>query len=75
MTHSQFLDWLWGIAGGWLGWKPNEFEFSSMDDILKAYEAHVEKLKTIYGSGEDKNKKQEIQTAEHFIAAFGNKGQ
>lgn len=73
MTPQDFLVWLQEIATGWLGWKPNEFEFANMSDILVAYEGHLKKLKTIHGSGEEKTK-QEITDAQAFAATFGNRG-
>jgi len=73
MSHAEFLEWLWKIAGGWLNWRPNEFEFANMADITTAYEGQLEKLEILHGSNK-KDKKKPISTAEEFIAAFGNKG-
>ena len=55
MTPAAFLEWLWKIAGGWLMWRPHEFEYANIADIMLAYEGHIEKLKLIHGSGEEKN--------------------
>lgn len=75
MTHSQFLDWLWRIAGGWLGWRPGEFEYSNIADIVSAYEGQIEKLKIIHGSGEEQNKSSatpiEKIDADSFDKVFG----
>lgn len=62
------------IATGWLKWKPDEFEYALIPDILIAYDGHVDELKAIHGSNEKKNETTQINSAEEFIAAFGNKG-
>lgn len=62
------------IATGWLKWRPNEFEYALIPDIMIAYEGHVDELKTIHGSGEKEKETTEVTTAEEFKAAFGNKG-
>jgi len=63
------------IATGWLKWKPDEFEYALIPDIMIAYEGHVDELKTIHGTGEEeKSNTTAVNTAEDFIAAFGNKG-
>lgn len=75
MTPEAFLDWLWKIAGGWLNWRPHEFEYANISDILTAYEGHLDKLQAIHGSGENKEQeKRKIASADDFLAAFAKKG-
>ena len=65
------------IATGWLKWKPDEFEYALLPDILIAYEGHIDELKAIHGSGEKTSENadvKKIDTAQDFLAFFGNKG-
>lgn len=64
------------IATGWLKWKPDEFEYFLITDILIAYEGYIDELKAIHGSGEKEEDKtsRTITSPEDFKSAFGNKG-
>ena len=64
------------IATGWLKWKPDEFEYALLPDIVIAYEGHIDELKAIHGSGEkeSENNVKKIDSAQDFLASFGNKG-
>lgn len=64
------------IATGWLKWKPDEFEYALLPDIVIAYEGHIDELKAIHGSGEkeSENNVKKIDSAQEFLASFGNKG-
>ncbi len=45
-----------------------------MNDILLAYEGHLDKLKILHGSSEDQDEKPKIEDAETFAKVFGKKG-
>jgi len=55
MTYEEFLKWLFKIGTGWLGWSPSDTRSAHMQEIILAYDGHVDKLKAIHGSDEKKN--------------------
>lgn len=69
------MDWLQKVATGWLKWRPKEFEYALIPDIIMAYEGYMEELKAIHGSSEKKDEdSKEFKTADDFRAAFAHKG-
>ena len=62
------------IATGWLKWRPDEFEYALMPDVLIAYEGYLDELKVIHGNGEKEDKQQVGKNVQDFVRAFGDKG-
>ena len=54
MTYEDFLKWLFKVGTGWIGWTASETRAAHMQEIVLAYDGHVEKLKAIHGSSEKK---------------------
>lgn len=52
-------------------WTPDYFETALIPDILLAYEGHIEELKMIYGSSDEKKSVHKITNAEDFEKVFG----
>lgn len=52
MTYEEFLKWLFKIGTGWIGWTAHETRAAHMQEIVLAYDGHVDKLKAIHGSSE-----------------------
>jgi hypothetical protein len=77
MSHSEFMEWLMEIGGGWLGWSPEVVRTSHMYDIVIAYKGKVKMLQACYGSSEEKDKSKsgaikQKPTLENFDAITGN---
>lgn len=53
MPWSELFGHLYGYATGWLGWSPEAAWAATPQEITDAFEAHVEKLKAIYGEAEE----------------------
>lgn len=49
MTFEEYLEWLFKIGAGWLGWPPAVVLGSTLREIRLAYEGKVEMLKAIHG--------------------------
>jgi len=47
---------LYDVATGWLGWTPETAWNATPTEITRAHAAHIEKLKSIHGSADDKDK-------------------
>lgn len=54
MTFAEMFETLFDTATGFLGWPPEQAWSATPTEINRAYDAHMEKLKAIHGSGEDK---------------------
>lgn len=54
MTWNEVYAALYGYGTGWLGWTPEATWNATPTEIDRAYAAHIEKLKAIHGSAEDK---------------------
>lgn len=54
VTWGEVFAILYDRATGWLGWTPEQAWNATPTEINRAYEAHLEKLKAIHGSGEEK---------------------
>lgn len=52
MTFDELVKWLYKIGTGWLGWNPADTRSAHMQEIILAYEGHIDKLKAIHGSSE-----------------------
>lgn len=56
IPFPSFLDGLYKIGTGWLGWTPDQ-TFEAMPlEILKAHSGRMDMLRTIFGSADDKPK-------------------
>lgn len=60
MPFSDYHKRLYQLGTGWLGWTPSVTWQSTPSEILRAYGAHVEQLKAIYGTNSEE---QERRTA------------
>ena len=56
MTFADMFAALYDTATGFLEWSPERAWSATPTEINRAYEAHMSKLKAIYGSSEDKDK-------------------
>jgi len=70
MSHSEYYEWFIKIGCGWLGWPPNVVNESHICEIITAYEGLIEKLKACYGSGEEKNNKEQLDASELDADSF-----
>lgn len=52
MTFEEYLEWLFKIGTGWLGWPPAVVLGSTMRELRLAYEGKVDMLKAVYGGTE-----------------------
>jgi len=52
VTFGEYLEWLFKVGTGWLGWPPAVVLGSTMRELRLAYEGKVDMLKAIYGSNE-----------------------
>lgn len=52
MTFAEYLDWLFKIGTGWLGWPPPIVLGCTMRELLLAYQGKIDMLKAIHGGGE-----------------------
>lgn len=52
VTWSEVYAAFYERATGWLGWTPEQAWNATPTEIDRAYNAHIEKLKAIYGSSE-----------------------
>ena len=54
MSFDEFLLWIYKIGTGWLGWTPQITRSAHMQEVIVAFEGHVDMLKAIHGSDEKK---------------------
>lgn len=54
MPWADYYRELYAFATGWLGWTPETAWNATPTEIDRAYSAHVEKLKAIHGSADEK---------------------
>lgn len=54
MTVEDYLDHLFKLGMGWLGWTEAETLDTSMPAIVLAYDGRIEMLQSIFGKGEAK---------------------
>lgn len=50
---SSFYDELFTIATGWLGWPPSEAWQATPQEIISAFDGHLNKLRAIHGGSEE----------------------
>ena len=55
MPFKDYYARLFRIATGWLQWSPKDAWEATPKEILEAYSGHLEMLKAIYGSTDDKD--------------------
>lgn len=55
MPFKDYYARLYQIGTGWLGWSPDTTWNATGKEILDAYSGHLEMLKAIYGSSDDKD--------------------
>lgn len=55
MPFKDYYARLYQIGTGWLGWSPETTWNATAKEILDAYSGHLEMLKAIYGSADDKD--------------------
>lgn len=55
MPFKDYYARLYQIGTGWLGWSPETTWNATGKEILDAYSGHLEMLKAIYGSTDDKD--------------------
>jgi hypothetical protein len=75
MTIGEYIQWLYKIGMGWLGWKPKEVRECHLQELHLAYEGKIEMLKACYGGGDSKEDEkknfQRVDTVEAFDKLFG----
>lgn len=54
MTVEDYLDHLFKLGMGWLGWTEAQTLDTSMPAIVMAYDGRIEMLQSIFGKGETK---------------------
>lgn len=52
MTFEEYLEWLFKVGTGWLGWPPPIVLGSTLRELRLAYEGKIDMLKAIHGSAE-----------------------
>jgi hypothetical protein len=57
MSFADFLEQLFSIGTGWLGWTPETTWEATPAEILAAYRGLIAKLEAIHGVPDDKPKK------------------
>ena len=55
MSQSEFHEWLFKAATGWLGWPPAAVLATPMPMIEAAFEGRMDMLKAIFGGAEKPN--------------------
>ncbi len=61
VTWPEVYAALYDRATGWLHWAPEQAWNATPTEIDRAYQAHIEQLKAIHGSGDDKDKQETKQ--------------
>lgn len=72
MTFEEFAVWLYKVGTGWLGWSPHDTRHAHMQEITLAFEGHVDKLKAIHGTNDNKTSSQTAQEKPRVAATFDN---
>ncbi|PZU87189.1 MAG: hypothetical protein DI528_08240 [Shinella sp.] len=57
---AEFYAGLYDVATGWLGWTPEQAWSTTPTEITRARDAHIEKLKAIHGSADDKQHRPDV---------------
>ena len=57
MPFGEYYKRLYQLGTGWLGWSPSVTWQSTPSEILRAYGAHVEQLRAIYGTGGEEHER------------------
>ncbi|WGD32012.1 hypothetical protein AncyloWKF20_09415 [Ancylobacter sp. WKF20] len=52
MTFGEYLEWLFKIGTGWLGWPPAVVMGCTMRELRLAYDGKLDMLRAIHGGGE-----------------------
>lgn len=77
MKPEDLPKWLYKIGTGWIGWSPSDTRSAHMQEIILAYEGHIEKLQAIHGTSKNSKKKEVVNapkkapTAENLNSIFG----
>lgn len=72
MTIDEYINWLFKIGMGWLGWSPQAVRQAHIQELYLAYEGKVDMLKACYGGGDEKDKKNKpLNSVEEFDRIFG----
>lgn len=72
MSHGDYHRWLFRVATGWLGWRPEDAYRTHMADIEEAYMGRVDLLRSIFGGKEKPTSN--LPLAEKFRAAMAMRG-
>lgn len=75
MSHREYHAWLFRVATGWLGWRPDDAYMADMADIEEAHLGRIDMLKAVFGSGDGKTEERpKLSLAEKFKAAMSKRG-
>jgi hypothetical protein len=69
VPYERHFERLFGLATGWLGWSPGDAWDATPGEITAAYNARLDMLKAIFGSGEEKPKANDEAAFAAFMRA------
>ena len=74
MTLGQFLEYLFGVATGWLGWSPEVAWRSTVAEVTVAVRARIKWQNMINGGSAEETEDQKAAKVKAIFEARMNRG-